>query len=490
MRFRVLDGSAMPMWCSTGRKVPNAELAAFTPEGTLRPRVTVYNPELKKRIDEYLLAIGKAYADMKASGMDMRSEVLHAKVEKIIDPDCRGLYPAGDETLVGRFRRYVEAAERDGIIGRRRCMCYNAMCRRLERFLYIKGHSAMRPEQFGVEMLMEYRAFVADEYQYVARYPKLYVKNGRRRYPAKRLSGNSIVHELKGLRAFFNDLEIVDESFKSPFRKISRERSRSIMRMRNDEPFFLRKAEFLRVAGMDVPPELQAVKDIFVLNCCLGARIGDFMRFSMDKVAVSPSGIPYVRYIPHKTMRIMENVHEIRTPLVRAAYDIVMRTRFDFRLPGQRRFSLAAYNVALRKLLEYCGIDRPVAKFSESLGENEYFPLYRVAGSRLARKTHVDMMNKVQVNAYAAGLHAEGSDAVWRYTSMELEDRFALMNAAFAQRPYRVHTDLSLEADSESAASRTGSAPAAADDLVNVREQVQSVPHLLTALLDRPTSVP
>lgn len=446
LRFRVLDGSAMPMWCSTGRKVPNAELAAFTPEGTLRPRVTVYNPELKSRIDEYFHAIGKAYADMKASGMDMRSEVLHAKVEKIIDLDSRGLYPAGGETLVGRFRHYVDMAERDGIIGRRRRMCYDAMYRRLERFLYIKGHSAMRPEQFDVEMLMAYREFVANEYQYVARYPKLYVKGGRRRYPTRRLSGNSVVHELKGLRAFFNELEISDEMFKSPFRKISRERSRSIMRMRHDEPFFLRKEEFLRVAGMDVPSELQTVKDMFVLNCCLGARIGDFMRLSMDKVAVSPSGIPYVRYIPHKTMKIMENVHEIRTPLVRAAYDIVMRTRFDFRMPGQQRFLLAAYNVALRKLLEYCGIDRPVAKFSESLGENEYFPLYLVAGSRLARKTHVDMMNKVQVDAYVAGLHAEGSDAVRRYTSLELEDRFALMNVAFAQPPYRVRPDLSIEA--------------------------------------------
>ena len=84
-----------------------------------------------------------------------------------------------------------------------------------------------------------------------------------------------------------------------------------------------------------------------------------------------------------------------------------------------------------------------MAKFNEAKGENEYFPLYEVASSRLARKTHVDIMNKVQVNAYVAGLHAEGSDAVYRYTNLEIPDRFALMNAAFGQKAYHVNPDLS-----------------------------------------------
>ncbi len=54
------------------------------------------------------------------------------------------------------------------------------------------------------------------------------------------------------------------------------------------------------------------------------------------------------------------------------------------------------------------------------------------------RVTHVDMLNKVQINYYAAGLHREGSKAVFRYTSLELADRFALLNAAFGEEGYRV----------------------------------------------------
>ena len=60
-----------------------------------------------------------------------------------------------------------------------------------------------------------------------------------------------------------------------------------------------------------------------------------------------------------------------------------------------------------------------------------YRPLYEVASSKLARKTHVDMLTKVQINYYAAGLHREGSGAVFRYTNLELADRYALLQAAF-----------------------------------------------------------
>jgi hypothetical protein len=54
-----------------------------------------------------------------------------------------------------------------------------------------------------------------------------------------------------------------------------------------------------------------------------------------------------------------------------------------------------------------------------------------VVTSKLARKTHIDMLNKVQINYYAAGLHRPGSDAVYRYTSLELKDRYELLKAAF-----------------------------------------------------------
>ena len=81
--------------------------------------------------------------------------------------------------------------------------------------------------------------------------------------------------------------------------------------------------------------------------------------------------------------------------------------------------------------MRLCGITRQVSIYNHELGENIYKPLYEVATSKLARKTHIDMLNKVQINFYAAGLHRAGSDAVFRYTNLELADRYQLLKAAF-----------------------------------------------------------
>ena len=45
---------------------------------------------------------------------------------------------------------------------------------------------------------------------------------------------------------------------------------------------------------------------------------------------------------------------------------------------------------------------------------------------------------------YAAGLHKEGSDAVERYTKLDIKDRFVLMCAAFKQPMYKVDENLNV----------------------------------------------
>ena len=59
------------------------------------------------------------------------------------------------------------------------------------------------------------------------------------------------------------------------------------------------------------------------------------------------------------------------------------------------------------------------------------------------------MMNKVQVDMYAAGLHKEGSSAVKRYTKLELKDHFTLMCAAFDQPMYKVDKGLNVIDESD-----------------------------------------
>ena len=334
------------------------------------------------------------------------------------------------ETLYDRFLRYINESHRDGVMGEGRYAIALGKAEKLRRFLVITDRSAMTADEFTNDMLLDFRQFIYDEYKYVTLYPGLYPSGAGHRAPKKRLRDTTVVHDLKLLQAFFAELENTDEIRRSPFRKISMEKRRVLMHVMYDAPIFLRCEELKRVMKSSAPANLQWAKNIFVLNCAIGCRISDLLRLSMANIGMSEDGIPYVHYMPSKTARLQSTNLEVTTPLIGPAVDIINST--GLRLMGKNHhYGKQRYNKALRDLLKFCGIIRQVSLFNPESGNNEYRPLYEVASSKLARKTHIDMLNKVQINYYAAGLHRTGSDAVFRYTNLELRDRYELMRVAF-----------------------------------------------------------
>ena len=399
------------------------------------PHEAERNQVLRDKLEVHKLAMCKAYTLMQLKRMDMNDRIFEMQVGRVLSDRLSVATPCKHESMYTRYMRYIEDIHKVGVVGKSRYLQLLCKARKLQRFLLIKGLSSLAPKEFDVNLLMDYRWFVTNEYLFVPSFPHLYTKGGGRRAPKKMCKNNTVVSDLLALKAFFSELEDTGEIRRSPFRKLSGEKRRSVMHVEYDEPFYLRADEFRRVLLAEVPAELQWAKDMFVLNCALGCRIGDLKKLSMEKVAVSEEGIPYVHYIPSKTSRMSKR--EVVTPLIRPAYEIILRTRFCFN-GHNPNYEKQLYNKALRRLLEFCGIDRPVCLYDPEVGDNVYRPLYEVASSKLARKTHVDMLNKVQINYYAAGLHREGSKAVFRYTSLELSDRFALLNAAFGEEGYRV----------------------------------------------------
>jgi integrase len=208
------------------------------------------------------------------------------------------------------------------------------------------------------------------------------------------------------------------------------EKRRFIMHVSYDEPIYLRKDELKIIMATVVPAHLQWVKDLFVLNCAIGCRISDLLRLTTNNVSTSDDGIPYIHYIPSKTAKLQASNREVTTPLIAPAVDIIDRTGLRL-MPYRQHYGKQRYNKALRQLLQYCGITRKVKIYSLDAMANIEKPICDIATSKLARKTHIDMLNKVQINFYVAGLHRPGSDAVYRYTSLELRDRYELLKAAF-----------------------------------------------------------
>ena len=444
LRFRLRDGRTVDLYHKSDIVADLKALDKFTDDGKPKPKVSVYDKELLSKITEVINAMDMAYSEMKNKGISMSGGNFEHIIDRILHPDK--VAREESRTLLARFERFAKNGYRDGVFGELCSKQYEVIRKELERFLIINKIEDILPIDFTAEMLMELALFFRDEYLYVDRWQNLYTDVNNRNIPRERRSQNTVAAKMSKIHAFFNDLEDREEIVKSPFRKLGKERKRVVLKEQYDDPIYLYKEEFLCILNTDVPKPLQETKDAFMLQCAFGCRIGDFQGLAMEKVAVSPDGIPYIHYLPQKTKR--EQRSEIETPIMRYALDIIKKYRFD--IPVLKYVSgKSGYNSKIKTLLQFCKIDRMCKVFDEAMGDNTYKPLYELGSSKLCRKTHVDLMNKVQVNQYAAGLHSVGSDAVNRYTHLELRDRFLLMCAAFGQPEYKVNSNLELIADEQ-----------------------------------------
>lgn len=373
--------------------------------------------------------------------------------QRIDTSDClndllgRELYPDkyaddSEKSIDVRFSIYAEQCYKDGIISPGTKKHYDVLRRELERFLIINKLTDLKAVDFTPDILLSFRDFLLVEYTFVERYRGLYVGLHANNVPKEPRSRNTVSTKLKKLQAFFNELESIDEIQVSPFRKLGRQRKAAMLKEQYDEPVFLNKEEFLSIQKKIVPTSLQEAKEVFLLQCSLGCRIGDFQGLSMGNISVEDN-IPFVHYLPQKTKNEGDVRKEIKTPLMCFSLDIIRKYDFNFPLlnyvSGEK-----GYNAKLKQLLNYCEITRPVAVFNDKTGKNDYKCICDIASSKLARKTHVDIMNKVQIDKYAAGLHKKGSSAVNHYTAMSLKDRFNLMCAAFECEPYKVDNELNI----------------------------------------------
>ena len=111
-----------------------------------------------------------------------------------------------------------------------------------------------------------------------------------------------------------------------------------VMREQYDEPYFLYHEEFKTILKTDVPESLSSTKDAFLLQCAIGCRISDFRKPTMDNIAITE--------------------------------DIIRRRGFDFDFvrhnPGTNM-----HKKKIKKLLEYCKINRIVSRFNEASGKME-----------------------------------------------------------------------------------------------------------------------
>lgn len=447
LRFRLTEGRSVQLFHKSDIEADLNDLKKFNPDGSLKPRITVYNEDLRKALDREIDAMREAYSQLKqnaANGTDYDAKDFELRIDMILNPDKYDADKAlRKESLIERFRRYIDGLREFGTVAPSRADIYKTTCDKLERYLIITKRSRYLPENFTTEDIWGFRDFLINEYKYVAKYPKLYEGLRKTSVPQHVATQNTATAKLRTLQSFFNDLEGDDEIVKSPFRRLSRGRRNEVMREQYDEPYFLYHEEFQTILKAEVPESLSSTKDAFLLQCAIGCRISDFRKLTMDNIAVTEDGIPYVRYLPKKTMRSQLDRKEKTTPLMLFAVEIIKRTGLNFDVV-RHNLGTNIYNKKIKELLEYCKINRIVSRFNEASGTMERVSLCSLGCSKLCRKTHIDMASKVQVNMYATGHHSIGSSAVGHYSVLEIRDLFILLCAAFRQPQFRVDSNLNV----------------------------------------------
>lgn len=448
LRLKLKDGRRVLLMYNTGVSVRMEDLAAFSLTGELLPEVKEYNVMLKNTIDLCMAAMGEVYLSWlhrKKKKLDEAS--FQEEVYALLHPDEAPEPSVREQSLVERFLQYLEEERHGGVVSDRVYRDSVSLAHKLERFFMIRSCPGLPVKLFTSEMLLDFEKFCIDEYLYAADpkyadvYPRDYEKG--RSWPKRKLKEAPLKKLLNRFRMFWRDMVSFGEVEVSPYedyvpwmKEAPKKRYSELM----GTPLSLNYVEFQKV--LSTPESLAQTRNAFILQCCLGCRCEDFRKLTMENVGVSKEGIPYI-YYTHTAVRKKEKQefsYEIRVPLVRVAYDIVLRTRFDFFLG---RYN-APYNRLMQKLLRFCGITREVELLNTRTGSVESVPICDAMTQMQVYRTHLDLLrDSKKVKAIRSGWFS-GATALERLGKQPIETYFNDLNAAFGQPYYRVDENLNI----------------------------------------------
>jgi len=230
--------------------------------------------------------------------------------------------------------------------------------------------------------------------------------------PKKPRSRNTIAGILSRLRAFFS------YSVNQKLTKINPFKEYSIEPEIYGDPIYLTKEERDTLYSAYIPNErLARVRDMFVLQCFIGCRIGDYVKLRKNNIING-----FIHYVPSKTQD--ENQKVCKIPLSEKALTII--NKYD--LPDGSLVPYITdqrYNEYLKELFEYVGLKRPVVRMNPLTRQNETVPLNEIACSHMARRTFVGLLHKTVKNEIIASMsgHVENSKAFKRYYKVDETDQ-------------------------------------------------------------------
>ena len=271
------------------------------------------------------------------------------------------------------------------------------------------------------EDLRSLEKYIANEYQYVKLYPKLYSDNDKG--ISKERRGRNYLSGLMGrISTAFNWAIKQGATANRPFD------SYEIPAKVYGTPYYLTLEERNAVYDMDLSndPALASHRDVFMFQCLVGCRYSDLVRLTSGNIVNGA-----VEYIPHKTRE--KNPRTVRVPLNEKAKVILKRLQSRQRttktlIPHN---AIGKYNTAIRKLLTLAGITRNVPVLDPKTHEEIMKPINEIASSHMARRVFIgNLYKQVKDPNLVASMsgHVEGSHAFARYRTIDDEMKIELVN--------------------------------------------------------------
>ncbi len=293
-----------------------------------------------------------------------------------------------------------------------------------EHYIKVTNVSAIRKRNIQ-SIVNHWRAYEADRnitISFEAITPDLlrdferYLKAGSPQYKSRKEGGtppkgiNTVHKTLAMTRAFMNfarvELKQQGINIKYPFGRggylIPGEVYGTPIYITSDERDKLFNAEL-------ASERLQRVRDIFVFQCLIGARVGDLCK--LTKANIQDGAITY---IPRKTKD--GKPVNITIPLHPKAMEIIDR----YNMPDGSLLPFITdqrYNVYLKELFREVGINRIVTRMNPTTGQEEQVKICDIASSHMARRTFVGNLYGKVDNGIIGSMtgHTPGSKAFSRY---------------------------------------------------------------------------
>lgn len=139
VRFRLRDGRGVNLYHSSNLRATLSELGKFSPDGEPRPRVTIYNRELRTALSREISAIEQAYAALCA--VKPKETIRHAEFEATIANVLRwgaAVVSSNAAPLLPRFEKYMADCYRDKVFGEGRWKHYKTFAGDLRHYLLVR----------------------------------------------------------------------------------------------------------------------------------------------------------------------------------------------------------------------------------------------------------------------------------------------------------------------------------------------------------------